>query len=194
VLHAQLGSAQAVLNKLRNLARPEDLEMATAQLEQAKISARLLEKQITDCTITAPIAGTIVNKLVEAGEFVGTGSPVVVLSNLDTMYVTIYVGEADLGAISVGMKAEVFIDTYPGKNFPGTVSYISPNAEFTPKNIQTKEERIKQVFGVKIELPNPDGVLKAGIPADAVIVKAMAAPGNVGGAEVGTGSWRGPVD
>jgi HlyD family secretion protein len=169
VLQAQLGAAQAALGKVKNLARPEDIEIAQAQLEQAKIASKLLDKQVADCTVTAPIDGTVTNKLVEAGEFVGTGSPIAVLSNLTSVSVTIYVSEAELGRIRIGGNASVSIDTFPGRSFPGKVSYISPVAEFTPKNIQTKEERIKQVFGVKIELQNPDGELKSGIPADAMI-------------------------
>jgi HlyD family secretion protein len=169
VAQAQLNVAEQALSKLKNLARPEDIQMAEAQLEQAKIALALLEKQISDCTIISPIDGTITHKLVETGEFAAIGTPVAVIADLSLMSVTIYVSEADLGAIRIGQEAFVTIDTFPSKQFPGAIAYISPQAEFTPKNIQTKEERIKQVFGVKIELPNPDGILKAGIPADAEI-------------------------
>jgi HlyD family secretion protein len=169
VARAQLNVTEQALSKLKNFARPEDIQMANAQLEQAKISLALLEKQIKDCTVISPIDGTVTHKLVETGEFVVIGTPVVVIADLSLMSVTIYVSEADLGTIRIGQEAFVTIDTFPSKQFPGIIAYISPEAEFTPKNIQTKEERIKQVFGVKIELPNPGGVLKAGIPADAVI-------------------------
>ncbi|MBN2531433.1 MAG: efflux RND transporter periplasmic adaptor subunit [Spirochaetales bacterium] len=169
VIQAQYSTAEQALSKLKNLARPEDIEMAKAKINQARISVRLIEKQIKDCTVRAPCKGTVTNKLVEAGEFAITGSPVVVISNLAFMSTTIYVSETELGRIRIGQKAFITIDSFPGRQFDGIVAYISPNAEFTPKNIQTKEERIKQVFGVKIELDNPDGVLKTGIPADAVI-------------------------
>jgi HlyD family secretion protein len=169
VAQAQLNVAEQALGKLKNFARPEDIQMAEAQLEQAKIAMALLEKQIADCTIISPIEGTITHKLVEQGEFVAVGTPVAVIADLSLMSVTIYVSEVDLGAIRIGQEAFITIDTFPSRQFPGTIAYISPQAEFTPKNIQTREERIKQVFGVKIELPNPDGILKAGIPADAEI-------------------------
>ncbi|MBN1696306.1 MAG: efflux RND transporter periplasmic adaptor subunit [Spirochaetales bacterium] len=169
VAQAQYNAARQGLAKLQNLARPEDIQMARARLQQAEVSLDLLEKQISDCTIVSPLDGSITHKLVEAGEFVVAGTPVVVVSDLTRMSVTIYIGEADLGRIRIGQEAYVMIDTHPEVRFSGTIAYISPEAEFTPKNIQTKEERIKQVFGVKIELPNPQGTLKAGIPADAVV-------------------------
>jgi HlyD family secretion protein len=169
VVQAQFSAAQQALSKLKNLARPEDIEMAKAKINQAKVAVKLIEKQIKDCTIKAPRRGTVTNKLVEAGEFAVTGSPVVVISDITSMSTTIYVSEAELGKIRIGQTAFITIDTFPDRQFDGIVAYISPNAEFTPKNIQTKEERIKQVFGVKIELDNPEGILKAGIPADAII-------------------------
>jgi HlyD family secretion protein len=107
--------------------------------------------------------------LVEKGEFVGVGMPLVRIANLDEMYVMVYLPETQLGKVRLGNKSDVTVDTYPDKKFAGEVIYISPEAEFTPKNIQTKEERVKLVFGVKLKVPNPDHSLKAGLPADVVI-------------------------
>jgi HlyD family secretion protein len=91
------------------------------------------------------------------------------MADLTVMEVMIYVPEAELPRIALGQKASVAIDAYPGRSYEGEVVYIAQTAEFTPKNIQTKDERTKLVFGVKVRVPNPDGTLKAGIPADVVL-------------------------
>lgn len=168
VTKAQVGATAAALKKLQNLAQPEDIKMMQAQLDQAKIQLALLDKQLADCNIIAPCAGTVTHKLVEAGEFVGLGTPVCILADLTTVFVTIYVNEKNLGQLKIGQEARIYIDTFTDP-FPGRIDYISSVAEFTPKNIQTREERIKQVFAVKLEVANPDGALKAGLPADAII-------------------------
>jgi HlyD family secretion protein len=94
----------------------------------------------------------------------------VTLVELDSVYVMIYVTEIELGRIRLGDDAEVKIDAFAERTFPGKVTYISPEAEFTPKNVQTKEDRVKLVFGVKVEIENKEGLLKPGLPADAVIM------------------------
>lgn len=109
------------------------------------------------------------HKAVEAGELVTPGATVVTLVDLDSVHVMIYVTEKELGRVRLGDAAEVKIDAFPDKAFAGKVTYISPEAEFTPKNIQTKEDRVKLVFGVKVEIENREGLLKPGLPADAVI-------------------------
>jgi HlyD family secretion protein len=136
--------------------------LALAQLEAAK-------KKVSDCFIVSPLEGTVTQKTVEEGEFVGTGTPIVRIARLDKVYLTIYVSEVELGRIKLGQEASIFIDAYKDRPFSGNVIYISPIAEFTPKNIQTKEDRTKLVFGVKIEVNNSDGSLKPGIPADAIV-------------------------
>lgn len=169
VAQAQWNSAKQNLQKMQRFARPEDLAAAKARLDQAKASADLLKKQYTDACILAPVAGTITNKPVEEGELIGTGTTVATISRLEKMNLMIYVSETELGKVKLGGAADVVIDTYPDKNYPGKVIYISPIAEFTPKNIQTKEDRTKLVFGVKLEVENNDGTLKSGMPADAFI-------------------------
>jgi len=161
--------AAEALNKARTLARPEEIRAAEARLDQAQAAADLLRKTIADCTILAPAGGTVTHKAVEPGELVVQGATIVTLAELDSVYVMIYVTEKELGRVRLGAAAEVEIDAFPDKPFAGKVTFISPEAEFTPKNIQTKEDRVKLVFGVKVEIENREGLLKPGLPADAVI-------------------------
>ncbi len=169
VAQAQYNTAKQNLQKMRRFARPEELEAAKARLEQAQAGANLIGKQLTDATITAPVAGIVTHKPVETGELLGAGSTVVTVSRLDTLNLMIYVSDTDLGKVKLGGLADVVVDTYPDRSFPAHVVYISPIAEFTPKNIQTKEDRTKLVFGVKLEVDNHEGILKAGMPADAYL-------------------------
>ena len=169
IAQAQQSAADEALRKVRRLARPEEIQAAEARLAQAVAAADLLKKTIADCTITAPAGGIVTHKAVERGELVSPGSTVVTLSELDSVYVMIYVTEKELGRVRLGDTVEVGIDAFPGRAFPGKVTYISPEAEFTPKNVQTKEDRVKLVFGVKVEIENREGLLKPGLPADAAI-------------------------
>ena len=169
ITKAQLNSARENLKKMQRFARPEDLGAAKARLDQAKANADLLRKQINDSYIVAPVAGTVTNRPVEVGELVGIGSTIVTISRLETLNLIIYVSDIELGKVKLNGTADIVIDTYADKSFPGRVIYISPIAEFTPKNIQTKEDRTKLVFGVKLEVDNKEGILKAGMPADAYV-------------------------
>jgi HlyD family secretion protein len=169
VATAQRSAAAEALSKVRRLARPEEIRAAEARLAQAQAAADLLRKTIADCTITAPAGGIVTHKAVEAGELVTPGATVVTLVDLDSVYVMIYVSEKELGRVKLGDAAEVKIDAFPDKAFIGKITYISPEAEFTPKNVQTKEDRVKLVFGVKVEIENREGLLKPGLPADAII-------------------------
>ena len=169
IAEAQLSSAKESLKKMRNFARPEDIDAAKARLNQAKANADLLHKQITDSYVVAPVSGTVTNKPVEVGELVGAGAAIATISRLETLNLMIYVSDTELGKVKLGGTADIVIDTYPDKTYPGRVIYISPIAEFTPKNVQTKEDRTRLVFGVKLEVGNKEGVLKAGMPADAYV-------------------------
>jgi HlyD family secretion protein len=169
VATAQRNAAAEAVAKVRTLVRPEEIQAAEARLAQAQASADLLRKTIADCTITAPAGGIVTHKAVEPGELVVQGATLVTLAELDSVYVMIYVTEKELGRVKLGGPAEVKIDSFPDKVFEGTITYISSEAEFTPKNIQTKEDRVKLVFGVKVEIENREGFLKPGLPADAVI-------------------------
>jgi HlyD family secretion protein len=167
---AQFSSAKENYEKVKKIFRPEEIEQAKANLRKAKASVGLLEKNIRDSYITSPLNGFVVKKFVEAGETVSPMSSLVKISNLSSVNLIIYVSEVDLGKIKLGQIAEITIDTYPDKKYEGKVTYISPEAEFTPKNIQTKDERTKLVFAVKVEIPNKDFDLKSGMPADAKII------------------------
>jgi HlyD family secretion protein len=169
IASAQYTSAEANLQKLQKFARPEEIRSAQAGLEQALATRDLLQKTLSDCHITAPMAGFITEKSVETGEFVNPGGTILTLTILQEVYLTIYIPEAQLGKVKLQQKAEIKIDSHPNQIFPGQVIYISPSAEFTPKNIQTKEDRVKSVFAVKIALSNPEFILKPGMPADAKI-------------------------
>jgi HlyD family secretion protein len=167
--YARYVAADQTYRKAKSGLRPEEINGARARRDGAAAQRDLLEKRIRDCAVLAPAPGTLTLRAVEPGELVGMGSNIARLTYLDRVKLTIYVNEADLGRVALGQSADVTIDTFPGKPFTGRVVYISPNAEFTPKNVQTKEERTKLVFGVKIEIENPDGALKPGLPADAVL-------------------------
>ena len=113
--------------------------------------------------------GVVTKRFVEAGELVGNGASLVRLDDLSNMDITIYVSESELPKVVLGQKALVQVDAFRDRTFEGSVVFISPVAEFTPKNIQTNDERTKLVFGVKIKIANPDGTLKAGVPADVTV-------------------------
>jgi HlyD family secretion protein len=170
VTQAQEASANQALSKLKRLARPEEIRAAEARLAQAVAAADLLRKTIADCTVISPVDGIVTRRPIEAGELVSPGTTVLTVSELDRVHVMLFVTEKELGLVRLGGEADVTIDAAPGRVFKGRVIFISPEAEFTPKNIQTKEDRVKLVFGVKVEIPNPDGALKPGLPADAVFL------------------------
>ncbi len=176
VAQAQNSSASQALRKLQNLARPEEVEAARAALEQAGVSVKLLEKSITDAAVRAPRDGIITHRLVETGELVTPGARLFILSDLSRVELTVYVSETVLGRISLGQPATIGIDDRSQSSFVGRITFISPEAEFTPKNVQTREERVKLVFRVRISIPNPELILKPGMPADAILLSETAKP------------------
>jgi HlyD family secretion protein len=166
---AQAAAAEQALKKLQNFARPEDLSAGLARVNQARYSVRLLQKSIQDCLVHSPTSGVVTEKLVEEGELASPGMGLFVVANLSTVRLTIYIRETDLGRVRLGERARIRIDSYPGKDFAGTVTWISSVAEFTPRDVQTRDERVKLVFAARIEIANPDGIFKAGMPADAIL-------------------------
>jgi HlyD family secretion protein len=149
--------------------RKEEIQAGEAVKEAAEAQVKLIERRIEDATVTIPIDGVISERYVELGELMSVGSLIATVIDLKHVWVMAYVSEKNLGKVKLGRQGKVMVDSFPHKEFIGKVTYISPEAEFTPKNIQTKEERVKLVFGVKIEVDNPDQELKPGMPADAVI-------------------------
>lgn len=161
---------QQTFDKLKHGSRQEEIDAARARRNQAKAQVSALQKRVNDCIVITPVAGTVVKRYVEQGELVSTGMALYRISDLSIMDITIYVSESDLPKVQLGQKAVVNIDAFPKRDFEGKVVFISSSAEFTPKNIQTKDERTKLVFSVKVKISNPDGVLKAGIPADVLLI------------------------
>ena len=167
---AKLNSAKENFQKIKNLSRPEELMQAKANLDKALANVNLIKKNLSDCYVTSPSSGFITKKFIEAGETAGMMSSLFQVADLSSVELVIYIPETELGKIKLNQQAEISVDTFPEKSFEGKVIYISPEAEFTPKNIQTQEERTKLVFAVKIKIDNPDFELKDGMPADAVII------------------------
>jgi HlyD family secretion protein len=161
--------AKQTLEKLKRGSRLEEVDLARARRDQAKALMASLQKKIEDCIVRAPMNSIVTKRFVEAGELVGSGAALIRLDDLSNMNITIYVSETELPKVVLGQKATVQVDAFPNRMFEGRVVYISQVAEFTPKNIQTKDERTKLVFGVKVKVPNTDGTLKAGIPVDVTL-------------------------
>jgi HlyD family secretion protein len=149
--------------------RQEDIDQARAKVEQAKAAVKLAEVRVNYATVYSPLTGIVLSKNIEPGEYVAPGTPVVTVGDLVNVWLRAYIDEADLGRVKVGQKARVTTDTYPGRVYPGTISFISAEAEFTPKNVQTAKQRVKLVYRIKIDIQNPKMELKAGMPADAQI-------------------------
>lgn len=149
--------------------REEVIRSARARLNQAKERLALNQTSLSYATIVSPLDGFVLSKSVEAGEFVSPGTPVVTVGDLTHPWIRAYVGESDLGRIRLGQKVEVRCDGWPGRVFVGKVTFIAQDAEFTPKTVQTKEERTRLVYRVKIAMENPDYALKPGMPVDGSI-------------------------
>jgi HlyD family secretion protein len=149
--------------------RSEDIAAALALKESATAAVNLIERKVRDATIQSPARGIISERYVEPGELVSPGSILFSIIDLQDIWIMAYVSEKNLGKIKVGQAGAVSVDSFPGRQFPGTVIHISPEAEFTPKNIQTKEERVKLVYGVKVQIKNDEELLKPGMPADVVL-------------------------
>ena len=135
----------------------------------AEEALRGARQQQAYAELRAPFDGVVLSKAAEPGEYLMTGAPVVTVGRLDRVWLRAYVPETELGRVQLGGAAAVRTDTYPGKTYSGRIAFISSEAEFTPKSVQTHEERVKLVYRIKIDLDNPDRELKPGMPADAVL-------------------------
>jgi HlyD family secretion protein len=162
-------AAQQTYQKLARGLRKDEIATLRARRDQAGAQADQLRKKVRDCRVLSPSDGTVTLRGVEPGELVTPGSRLLRLTDLRSVKLTIYVKETDLAGVAVGGSARVRIDSAKDTTFTGRIVYVSPEAEFTPKNVQTTEERTKLVFAVRIQIPNPGGILKPGMPADAVI-------------------------
>ena len=147
--------------------RQEDITIARANLNEANANLGLSQVNLSYSILRAPSAGVITVRQAELGEVVAPGSPVVTLADLDHIWLRAYIAETDLGRIHWGQDAAITTDTYPGKQYHGRISFISSDAEFTPKTVQTTTERVTLVYRIKIDIDNPNHELKPGMPADA---------------------------
>jgi HlyD family secretion protein len=167
-------AARESVTRLRAGARREEVDAARARVAAAEAQIATLEKTIADATISAPIAGVVSEKLADVGELLQPHAPVVVVTDLDHVWANVYVDEPIIPRLRLGQPATVYTDA-GGAGLPGTVSYISSKAEFTPRNVQTAEDRSKLVYRVKVSVNNAGGTLKTGMPVEAEIPFADAA-------------------
>ena len=168
---AEVDVAGAQLNILETGPRSEQISVAEAQVIQTEANLESLQLEREKSTLTAPMSGWVVKRVAHQGEMAQPGVSLLQVANLTDLTLTVYVSEPDVGLVSVGQDVKVFVDTFPGEPFIGQITYISNKAEFTPKNVQTKEERVNTVFAVKIKLKNSEQRLKPGMPADAIIAE-----------------------
>jgi HlyD family secretion protein len=188
---AQVAVAQeqyyAALDELRKLRTGEQSPSVTAAqsvvdqaqaaydqsqkaIEQAKANLSLLDAQIAKLTIYAPMDGVVLARNVEPGEFIAPGGAAFSMAKLSELTITVYVAEDNYGKIFLGQKASVTVDSFPGQTFDGQVTFISDQAEFTPRNVQTVEGRSSTVYAIKLKVSDPQGQLKLGMPADVVFI------------------------
>lgn len=166
---AQSGYEQAEeqLRMLERGPRRERIEAQRAQLRTAEAALRAIEATLANMTIVAPFDGIVTIRHREPGEIVSPGAPVLTLMNPDDRWVRIYVREDRIGAVKIGTPATITTDTYPDRTYEGQVVFIASEAEFTPKNVQTTEERVKLVYAVKVRIVGDARLdLKPGVPAD----------------------------
>lgn len=164
---AALRTAQAGRLELARLR--QELQTRQAELDQARANLRVIETQIADASVASPIDGVVLVKSAEQGEVLAAGVTIATIGDLSAPWLRGYVSQQDQGRVQLGAPVKVFVDSYPGRAFEGRLSYLAAEAEFTPKQIQTAEERAKLVYRVKVEIANPDGALKANMPAEADI-------------------------
>jgi HlyD family secretion protein len=144
-------------------------DVSVSQLQMSQASLKTSEVRLRDSVIYATLNGIVLRKNVEEGETVAAGTSIFTIGDLENPWIKVYVKEDKLGLVKLGQTAQVTTDSYPGKIYEGAVTYISSEAEFTPKNVQTREERVKLVFGVKVSVKNVNNELKPGMPADVKI-------------------------
>jgi len=162
--------AQANLTAVKADATPEDIALAKAQVREAEAALAEVEVQMAKQTLTAPRDGLISEKLVDPGELAAPGAVLLELKDIDSVELTVYIPANQIGQVKIGQTALVSVDAYEAEQFEGRVSYIAHEAKFTPRNVQTQEERVKLIFAVKIKLDNFEHRLKPGMPADAEIL------------------------
>lgn len=170
VAQSQKHQAEQELTLVRAGPRPERVTAQRAVVAQAEGGVRQALASLTNAIVVAPFDGVVTVRNHEPGETVSAGAPVVTMSNLADRWVRVYIPEDRIGLVHLGESATIRTDTYRGKSYQGTVSFISPEAEFTPRNVQTPEERVKLVYAVKVRVvDDAANELKPGMPADVTL-------------------------
>ena len=164
-LAARLAAAEQSVKRAEAGFRPEEIASAKAKLDGVDARIAFVERQVADATVLSPLDAVVTEKLTEPGEWLQVGGAIAVLTNLSDPWLTVYVGGDDLPRVRIGDAAEVVTDD--GAKREGKISFIASTAEFTPKNVQTRKEREKLVYKVKVSLENADGLFKPGMPAEA---------------------------
>jgi HlyD family secretion protein len=159
-------AARETLARLRAGARPEELDAARARVASVDAQIAILEKSLGDAVVLAPVTGVVTQKLADAGEVMAPRTPILVVTDLDNAWANLFVPEPTVPRIALGQPATVFTDA-GGAGLPGKVTFISPRAEFTPRNVQTPDERSRLVYRIKVSVDNRAGILKQGMPVDA---------------------------
>lgn len=161
--------AQQNLSEIREGTRKEQIAVSRATMHAAHQSLELSKVRLDYTVLASPVTGVITVRQAELGEYVVPGTPVVTIADLDHLWVRAYIAETDLGHVRWGQQVAVRTDTYPSKSYKGTVAFISSEAEFTPKTVQTNKERVALVYRIKVDVENPNHELKPGMPADVTI-------------------------
>jgi membrane fusion protein YbhG len=169
VQRARANLRLAEANRLELTRLHQEKSARESDVRQAQSQLGVFETQLRDSEVFAPMSGIVLVKAAEPGEVLAAGTTVVTLGNLAKPWLRGYINEKDLGRVKLGTAVKVTTDSFPGKAYDGKITFIAAEAEFTPKQIQTQEERVKLVYRIKIEIDNPKGELKSNMPADAVI-------------------------
>jgi len=172
---AQVARARAAVRwsdaqRLEVTRREQELATRRAEIDRARAQVALIDSQLEDTVAVTPVAGVVLVKSADLGEVIAPGTTIATIGDLARPWVRGYIGERDLGRVKLGSKVKVTTDSYPGKDYWGRVSFISSEAEFTPKQIQTQEERVKLVYRIKVDIDNPHQELKSNMPVDAEIL------------------------
>lgn len=175
VAEARVAEAAEHLKLVREGARPQAIQQARARVEQARAAVALAQTTVDNTKLSSPLTGVVLSHNIEAGEFVSPGTPVVTVADNVHVWVRAYIDQADLGRVRHGQHLAVRADGFPNKSFDGVVGFISSEAEFTPKTVQTPKERVKLVYRIKVDVENPNDELKPGMPADIIVPAADAA-------------------
>ncbi len=172
---SRVSSAEGALAKLQAGARREEIEAARARVAATMAQIATIEKSLQDATLVSTVGGLVTDTLVEAGETIAPRTPAVVIVDIDRAWADVFVPEPIVPTLRIGQAATIFTDA-GGPGVPGTITYISPKAEFTPRNVQTAEERSKLVYRIRVSADNKEGVLKQGMPVEAELTMAASSP------------------